>query len=209
MNYDYIFKYIIVGDSGVGKSCMLLRFVDGRYATDHDITIGVEFGTKIVSLKDKNIKIQIWDTAGQEYFKSITRAYYRDSAGVILVYDITNRQSFDNAKEWLDDIKNLSNSSAIILVGNKIDIDNERKVSYEDGEKFANENNIQFMEVSVKNNNNINSVFMTLADIIIDKINNNNFNVRSMPNGIVLKTNKSDDTCCKKSDNDNSCCHII
>jgi Ras-related protein Rab-2A len=101
-SYSYLFKYIVIGDTSVGKSCLLLQFLEKKFKFDHDTTIGVEFGSKIITVKDKHIKLQIWDTAGQETFKSITRSYYRGSIGVILVYDITNRDSFNNISKWLD-----------------------------------------------------------------------------------------------------------
>ena len=101
-SYSYLFKYIVIGDTSVGKSCLLLQFLEKKFKFDHDTTIGVEFGSKIINVKDKQIKLQIWDTAGQETFKSITRSYYRGSIGVVLVYDITNRDSFNNVSKWLD-----------------------------------------------------------------------------------------------------------
>ena len=102
-SYSYLFKYIVIGDTSVGKSCLLLQFLEKKFKFDHDTTIGVEFGSKIINVRDKQIKLQIWDTAGQETFKSITRSYYRGSIGVVLVYDITNRDSFNNVSKWLDE----------------------------------------------------------------------------------------------------------
>ena len=101
MSFAYMFKFIIIGDTGVGKSCLLLQFIDRRFRQKHEVTIGVEFGAKMITVADTNIKLQIWDTAGQESFKSITRGYYRSAAGAILVYDITNRESFNNVSRWL------------------------------------------------------------------------------------------------------------
>ncbi len=104
--YQYIFKYIIVGESSVGKSCLLLRFIDNRFKDAHDLTIGVDFGSKTLSLVDgTNVKVQIWDTAGQESFRSITRSYYRGSICALLVYDITRRTTFDNLVKWLEDMR--------------------------------------------------------------------------------------------------------
>ena len=94
MSYDYLFKYIIIGDTGVGKSCLLLQFTDSRFRNDHDLTIGVEFGAKIVNIENKSIHLQIWDTAGQESFRSITRGYYRGAAAALLTFDITRRETF-------------------------------------------------------------------------------------------------------------------
>jgi Ras-related protein Rab-2A len=102
MSYAYLFKFIIIGDTGVGKSCLLLKYVDGRFRQKHEVTIGVEFGAKVVAIEGINLKLQIWDTAGQESFKSITRGYYRSAAVALLVYDITNRDSFENVLKWLE-----------------------------------------------------------------------------------------------------------
>jgi Ras-related protein Rab-2A len=123
-SYSYLFKYIVIGDTSVGKSCLLLQFLEKKFKFDHDTTIGVEFGSKIINVKDKHIKLQIWDTAGQETFKSITRSYYRGSIGVILVYDITNRDSFNNISKWLDETKSYANDKiTVMLVANKTDLE--------------------------------------------------------------------------------------
>lgn len=184
MDYNYYLKFIIVGDANVGKSCLLLRFIDNKYRDNHDITIGVEFGMKIIKLDDKLIKLQIWDTAGQEAFRSIIRCYYRNSAGVILVYDITNRQSFNNVKFWLNEIKNYtSDNTSIILVGNKCDLDTSftdnislREVSEDEGKELANEYNLLFIESSAKNSYNIDNIFTILSNNIINKITNVDIN---------------------------------
>merc|ERR1712036_162424 len=109
-------KYIIIGDTGVGKSCLLLQFTDKRFRTDHDLTIGVEFGARVVNVEDKQIKLQIWDTAGQETFRSITRSYYRGAAGALLVYDITRRETFSHPTSWLDDARQHSSSNMVIML---------------------------------------------------------------------------------------------
>lgn len=101
MSYSYLFKYIIIGDTGVGKSCLLLQFIDSKFKDKFEVTIGVEFGARMITVDDKNIKLQIWDTAGQEAFKSITRSYYRSAAGGLLVYDITKLDSFNNLQNWV------------------------------------------------------------------------------------------------------------
>merc|ERR1712226_894021 len=120
MSYAFLFKYIIIGDTGVGKSCLLLQFTDKRFQPVHDLTIGVEFGARMVNIDNKQIKLQIWDTAGQESFRSITRSYYRGAAGALLVYDITRRETFDHLATWLDDARQHSGSNMVImLIGNK------------------------------------------------------------------------------------------
>lgn len=125
MSYAYILKFIIVGDSSVGKSCLLLQFTDNRFKQAHDLTIGVEFGARTLSIdKNTSIKLQIWDTAGQESFRSITRSYYRGAICSLLVYDITRRTSFQNVVRWLEEMREHAYSKMlIILVGNKKDLD--------------------------------------------------------------------------------------
>jgi Ras-related protein Rab-2A len=126
--YSYIFKFITVGESGVGKSCLLLQFSDRRFRADHDVTIGVEFGAKTISVEDKTLKIQVWDTvtcsqAGQENFLSVTRAYYRGSVAALLVYDVSSRLSFDSLSKWLDEIHNNAGEAVtVLLVANKADL---------------------------------------------------------------------------------------
>lgn len=130
--YQYVFKYIIVGDSSVGKSCLLLQFTDRRFKDSHDLTIGVEFGARTILVPNtgddkSNVKLQIWDTAGQESFRSITKAYYRGAICALLVYDVTRRQSFDNLVRWLEELfENGSNRMTIVLVGNKTDMEVNR-----------------------------------------------------------------------------------
>eukprot|EP01120_Amphizonella_sp_Union-15-10_P000749 TRINITY_DN1077_c0_g1_i1.p1 TRINITY_DN1077_c0_g1~~TRINITY_DN1077_c0_g1_i1.p1 ORF type:complete len:201 (-),score=25.82 TRINITY_DN1077_c0_g1_i1:126-728(-) len=168
--YQYLFKYIIVGNSGVGKSCLLLQFTEKRFQTSHDVTIGVEFGSRTVTLQDKQVKLQIWDTAGQEKFRSITRSYYRGAAGALLVYDITRRESFDKLSEWLDDCRKYSNSNiVIILIGNKCDLEGNRQVSIEEGEQFAKRNGLTFMETSAKSSQNVEDAFINTANAIFQK----------------------------------------
>ena len=129
MSYSYLFKYIIIGDTGVGKSCLLLQFTDKRFQPVHDLTIGVEFGARMITIDGKQIKLQIWDTAGQESFRSITRSYYRGAAGALLVYDITRRETFNHLTTWLDDARQHSSSHMVImLIGNKSDLDARRDV---------------------------------------------------------------------------------
>jgi len=143
MSYAYLFKYIIIGDTGVGKSCLLLQFTDKRFQPVHDLTIGVEFGARMITIDGKQIKLQIWDTAGQESFRSITRSYYRGAAGALLVYDITRRDTFNHLTSWLEDARQHSNSNMVImLIGNKSDLEARREVKREEGEAFAREHGL-------------------------------------------------------------------
>merc|ERR1719158_1333825 len=155
MSYAYLFKYIII-DTGVGKSCLLLQFTDKRFRTEHDLTIGVEFGARLITIDDKQIKLQIWDTAGQESFRSITRSYYRDAAGVLLVYDISRRESFNHLNRWLEEARQNGNPNmTIMLIGNKSDLEHRRQVSTEEGKQFAEENGLIFIETSAKTAANV------------------------------------------------------
>ncbi|KAM6411773.1 ras-related protein Rab-2A isoform 1-T1 [Pluvialis apricaria] len=159
MAYAYLFKYIIIGDTGVGKSCLLLQFTDKRFQPVHDLTIGVEFGARMITIDGKQIKLQIWDTAGQESFRSITRSYYRGAAGALLVYDITRRDTFNHLTTWLEDARQHSNSNMVImLIGNKSDLESRREVKKEEGEAFAREHGLIFMETSAKTASNVEEV---------------------------------------------------
>merc|ERR1711963_1180040 len=164
MSYSYLFKYIIVGDTAVGKSCLLLQFTDKRFQPVHDLTIGVEFGSRTISIDDNQIKLQIWDTAGQEKFRSITRSYYRGAAGALLVYDVTRRETFEHLQSWLEDCRRYSNKDIIImLIGNKSDLGNKRAVSREEGESFAEKNGLTFLETSAKTAENVEAAFIDSA----------------------------------------------
>eukprot|EP01012_Entosiphon_sulcatum_P040229 TRINITY_DN53870_c0_g1_i1.p1 TRINITY_DN53870_c0_g1~~TRINITY_DN53870_c0_g1_i1.p1 ORF type:complete len:217 (+),score=30.77 TRINITY_DN53870_c0_g1_i1:37-651(+) len=169
--HDYLFKYIIIGDSGVGKSCLLLQFTDKRFEPVHDLTIGVEFGARMVTIDSKQIKLQIWDTAGQESFRSITRSYYRGASGALLVYDVTRRETFDHILSWLEDAKQNSNTNmTIMLIGNKSDLEGKRQVSTEEGQAFASEHGLVFLETSAKTALNVDEAFIRTANMIYDKI---------------------------------------
>jgi len=172
--YDYVLKFIIVGDSTVGKSNIMMRYTDKRFQISHDMTIGVEFATKIVSIGNTNYKMQIWDTAGQETFMSITRSYYRGTIGCLLVYDTTRRHSFDLLSTWLIELRKYCDLNIVIaLVGNKIDLADQREVSYEEGKAFAEKNNLLFYETSAKTSLNVEICFTEIVKCIQKKIENN------------------------------------
>jgi Ras-related protein Rab-8A len=161
--YDHLFKLLIIGESGVGKTCLLLRFTDDSFTANHLTTIGIDFKIKIINLEEKLIKLQIWDTAGQERFRTITKTYYKGAHGIILTYDVTDENSFKNIRNWVKQIEqNAQNNVCKVLVGNKCDRE-DRKVSYEDGSKLAKEFNMQFFETSAKTNYNVNETFTFLT----------------------------------------------
>lgn len=185
--YAYLFKYIIIGDSAVGKSCLLLQFTDKRFQPVHDLTIGVEFGARMITIDGKQIKLQIWDTAGQESFRSITRSYYRGAAGALLVYDITRRDTFNHLTTWLDDARQHSNSNMVImLIGNKTDQESKRAVTKEEGEQFAMDHGLIFMETSAKTSTNVEEAFIQTAKEIYEKIQQGVFDIKNESNGIKI-----------------------
>lgn len=197
--YDYALKFIIVGDSTVGKSNIMANFTDKRFLANHDTTIGVEFGTKLISLDSTKYKIQIWDTAGQEIFKSITRSYYRGTIGCLLVYDITNRESFESIIQWSEEIKTYCDHEiVVVLVGNKKDIEENRKITYEEGENLAKKLNINFFETSAKTSYNIENAFINIVQTIKNKIEIGKIN--------IMKNNRSIQISSTKKDNQNTNC---
>jgi Ras-related protein Rab-2A len=169
--HEFLFKYIIIGDSGVGKSCLLLQFTDKRFETSHELTIGVEFGARVVSVGDTPVKLQIWDTAGQESFRSITRSYYRGASGTLLVFDVTRRETFEHVTQWLQDAQEHSNlPMTILLIGNKSDLANQREVSTEEAHAFAQEKGLTYLETSAKTAHNVERAFLDTAKCILAKI---------------------------------------
>ncbi|XP_046836857.1 ras-related protein Rab-37-like isoform X2 [Vespa crabro] len=162
---DFFFKVMLLGDSGVGKTCLLTRFRDGRFLSGNYITtVGIDFRNKIVTVDETRVKLQIWDTAGQERFRSVTHAYYRDAHALLLLYDVTNKTSFDNIRAWLSEIREHANEDVVImLLGNKSDCGQERMVKTEDGERLAQEYKVPFMETSAKTGLNVELAFLAVA----------------------------------------------
>ena len=195
INFNYLFKYIIIGDSAVGKSNILLRYVHDNFIEEFQSTIGVEFGAKNIQLNEKIYRIQIWDTAGQENFRSITRAYYKNSACACIVYDITQRNSFENIKSWIEDCKKQSPKTVfLILIGNKKDLEDKRQISYDEGEEFARKNNMLFFETSAKTGENIENVFLTSAQKIAENIENGLYDLSNDSCGIKMGFNNNNIT---------------
>ncbi|KAF6725986.1 Ras-related protein Rab-8B [Oryzias melastigma] len=170
--YDYLFKLLLIGDSGVGKTCLLFRFSEDAFNTTFISTIGIDFKIRTVDLEGKKIKLQIWDTAGQERFRTITTAYYRGAMGIMLVYDITNEKSFDNIRNWIRNIEEHASADVERMVlGNKCDMNDKRQVSKERGEKLAIDYGIKFLETSAKSSINVEEAFLTLARDIMSRLN--------------------------------------
>eukprot|EP00743_Colponemidia_sp_Colp-15_P000747 GILK01000826.1.p1 GENE.GILK01000826.1~~GILK01000826.1.p1 ORF type:complete len:205 (+),score=29.79 GILK01000826.1:166-780(+) len=163
-DYDYLFKLVLIGDSGVGKSCLLLRFADDAFTESYISTIGVDFRFRTIPIEKKTIKLQIWDTAGQERFRTITSAYYRGADGIIMVYDVTNKESFDHVEEWLSEVNRYaSENTSKLLVGNKCDMATEKAVDTDTAKRFADNLGIPFLETSAKNATNVDLAFLTMA----------------------------------------------
>jgi len=164
-DYDYLVKLLLIGDSGVGKSCLLLRFSDDSFTTSFITTIGIDFKIRTIELDGKRIKLQIWDTAGQERFRTITTAYYRGAMGILLVYDVTDESSFNNIRNWMRNIEqHAADNVNKILVGNKADMDeSKRAVPTAKGQALADEYGVKFFETSAKTNLNVENVFFTIA----------------------------------------------
>lgn len=163
--YDLTFKVMLIGDSCVGKTCLLTRFKDGKFLSGTFIsTVGIDFRNKVVTVDGSKVKLQIWDTAGQERFRSVTHAYYRDAHALLLLYDVTSKNSFDNTRAWLAEVHEYAQDDVVImLIGNKCDVNGDRVVRREDGERLAREYNVAFMETSAKTGLNVDLAFMAVA----------------------------------------------
>ena len=161
--YDLLFKVLLIGNSGVGKSSLFLRFVDDIWEDSFVPTIGVDFKVKTLSIEDKKIKLQIWDTAGQERFRTIISSYYKGAHGILLIFDLSDIETFKSLNNWLIEIERNANKNVIkILIGNKCDL-NERKVTMKQASEFAEENGMKYIETSAKNNINVVDAFRTLG----------------------------------------------
>jgi len=169
--YDYLFKLLLIGDSSVGKSCLLLRFADDAYVDTYISTIGVDFKIRTVELDGKSVKLQIWDTAGQERFRTITSSYYRGAHGIIVVYDVTDSDTFTNVKQWLQEIDRYASEGVNkLLVGNKSDLTGKKVVEYSVAKEFADHLGIPFLETSAKSATNVEQAFLTMAKQIKDRM---------------------------------------
>ena len=172
MTAKYIIKILTLGDTTVGKSSIVLRFSDNKFDDYKFPTIGIDFKTKYIKVKGASVKVLIWDTAGQEKFRNIAKQYYKGANGVLLIYDVTNRKSFERIEDWITELKenNKIEELFIILVGNKIDLEEKREISKEEGDRFALDNNIKFSEVSAKTGDGILDLFNDITKGTMDKI---------------------------------------
>ncbi|CAG9334121.1 unnamed protein product [Blepharisma stoltei] len=172
-DFDYIVKVVLIGDAAVGKSSLLSKYVDEEFETAYNCTIGVDFKIKSLIIDNKKVKLQVWDTAGQERFKPITNCYFRSSNGCVAVYDICNRESFDNVKIWINDYRennSIESIENVLLVGNKIDKAEGREVSYDEGKKYAESSKCEFLEASAKSGEGVNELFEAVSKMIIVKM---------------------------------------
>jgi len=198
-DYDYLFKLLLIGDSGVGKSCLLLRFADDTYTESYISTIGVDFKIRTVELDGKTCKLQIWDTAGQERFRTITSSYYRGAHGIIIVYDVTDVESFNNVRQWLYEIDRYASEEVNkLLVGNKCDLTDKIVVDNEVAGQFAESIGMKFLTTSAKAATNVEQAFLTMATEIKQRVASNTLHNPANPavefRSAPISSNKSG--CC-------------
>lgn len=196
--YDFLMKLLLIGDSNVGKSCLLMRFCDKEYTPTYISTIGIDFRIHRMDIDNKKIKAQIWDTAGQERFKTITTAYFRGVHGILLVYDVTNRSSFYNVSNWIRQLKEHATDNVnILLIGNKSDLTSEREVSYQEGQDKANIIGCNFIETSAKSGTNVETAFKDTIRSIYNNFEKSNNSILDLNENIILDSNhKNTNICC-------------
>ena len=201
--YDYLVKCLVIGDSGTGKSSIMMRFADDIFNSNYISTIGVDFKIRTMEFRNKIVKFQIWDTAGQERFRTLTASYYRGSNAILLCYDISDKNTFNNINMWLEEIKRYSTGNPLlILCGNKTDLENKREVYKKDAEEYAKTNNMYFFESSSKNNSNITEIFELIAEnkiiTTLGEINNivDKSNIGKRNINLKQTINSKEKTCC-------------
>ncbi|KAL6561609.1 Ras-related protein RABA1f [Orobanche minor] len=197
-DYDYLFKVVLIGDSGVGKSNLLSRFTRNEFSLESKSTIGVEFATRSIRVNEKVVKAQIWDTAGQERYRAITSAYYRGAVGALLVYDVTRHVTFENVERWLKELRDHTDSNIVImLVGNKADLRHLRAVSTEDAKAFAERERTFFMETSALESMNVENAFTEVLTqihhVVSKKALEGGDDPTALPKGQTISVGSKDD----------------
>ena len=203
--YEYIFKIILIGNSGVGKSSILQRYIQKVFQESFASTIGVDFFMKSINIGDKSIKLQLWDTAGTEKFRSITTGYYRGADAAFVVFDLSSKSSFKNLNEWIESYYKYSNPDVeknVILIGNKSDLIDKREVSKEEIEKFIKDNNINYFETSAKDGKNIDECFTFIAE----KLMNQNTNKENNEHKDIIKNENLKENAVVIIGKEKSCC---
>ena len=217
--FEYTIKLLIVGDSSVGKSNILLRFSRNVFDPGHQATLGIEFANKHIFYNNIDYLVQVWDTAGQENFRSVTRAYYKASAVAMVVYDITSEESFQNIQSWIKDCKDLAPKTVqLILIGNKSDLEENRVITKERGEELARENRMLFFETSALNGNGVEEAFQKSIELVDQKIRSGFYDLSNSSNQGIKKLNNNEGgervidkkslAIGKKPKNDDMCCNL-
>ena len=202
-DYDYAFKFILVGDSGVGKSTLIERYIKKRFTRMADVTIGVEFQCNVIEIDGKRVRIEIWDTAGQERFRSITKAYFRDAIATLIVYDISYRNSFVHIPDWIKILDEDINTDYLfkVLIGNKTDKSVDRHISFDEGKSMAKKFNLLFYETSARFDDKITDIFIDIAKLIKKEYDNGNIQVEKrqgikISKNLIQKRKKKKTMCC-------------
>eukprot|EP00339_Tiarina_fusa_P020028 CAMPEP_0117031036 /NCGR_PEP_ID=MMETSP0472-20121206/22354_1 /TAXON_ID=693140 ORGANISM="Tiarina fusus, Strain LIS" /NCGR_SAMPLE_ID=MMETSP0472 /ASSEMBLY_ACC=CAM_ASM_000603 /LENGTH=199 /DNA_ID=CAMNT_0004739279 /DNA_START=7 /DNA_END=606 /DNA_ORIENTATION=- len=196
-HYDYLLKILLIGDAGVGKSSLLLRFADDTYTDAYVSTIGVDFKIKTMEIDGKTLKLQIWDTAGQERFRTITSSYYRGAHGIIVVYSVTEKGSFDNMKQWLGEIDRYACENVKkLIVGNVIDLEAKVQVTHDEGKQFAESVGVPFIQTSAKTSKNVEKMFLSMVHSIYQDVISNEG--AHPPETVIVQppTESNDYSCC-------------
>lgn len=190
--YDYLFKVVLIGDSGVGKSNLLSRFTRNEFCLESKSTIGVEFATRTLQVEGRTVKAQIWDTAGQERYRAITSAYYRGALGALLVYDVTKPTTFDNVTRWLKELRDHADANIVImLIGNKTDLKHLRAVATEDAQSYAEKEGLSFIETSALEATNVEKAFQTTLGEIYRIISKKSLSTANEPAAANIKEGKT------------------
>ena len=195
MDYDKTCQILLLGDMAVGKTCLINRYTNGVFKEEYTSTVGIDFYTKPEEINNKTVQVKIWDTVGQERFRALTPSFLRNAEGVVIVFDVTSQDSFDNVKGWINSIKsNLGEKIIpIIIVGNKIDMENMREIQKEDGNKIASENGYKYFETSAKTGKGVDEAFKELVNQILDiQDKNDDEKVDERPSVKIHKDNNKD-----------------